>query len=73
MAEVADFIHIFDVESWYSKKQKPDFLGEAVGIDTEAPSVGLHVLLFMSVIQSTYDNFSGHNLPNFNIEFRCSV
>ncbi|PWZ54870.1 putative WD repeat-containing protein C2A9.03 [Zea mays] len=50
MTEPADFIHIFDVESGYSRKQELDFFGEIAGIsfspDTEALFVGVHDRFF---------------------------
>nr|CAB3483366.1 unnamed protein product [Digitaria exilis] len=55
MAEPADFIHIFDVESGYSKKQEIDFFGEVAGIsfspDTEALFVGVHDRAYSSLLQ----------------------
>jgi hypothetical protein len=50
MAEAADFVHIFDVQSDYNKRQELDFFGEISGMsfspDTDA--------LFVSVWDRTY-------------------
>jgi len=55
MTEPADFIHIFDVESGYSRKQELDFFGEIAGIsfspDTEALFVGVHDRVFSCLLQ----------------------
>ncbi|CAL5005511.1 unnamed protein product [Urochloa decumbens] len=55
MAEPADFIHIFDVESGYSRKQELDFFGEIAGIsfspDTEALFIGVHDRAYSSLLQ----------------------
>ncbi|XP_062195378.1 uncharacterized WD repeat-containing protein C2A9.03-like [Phragmites australis] len=55
MAEPADFIHIFDVASGYSRKQELDFFGEIAGIsfspDTEALFVGVHDRTYSSLLQ----------------------
>ncbi|XP_066330904.1 uncharacterized WD repeat-containing protein C2A9.03-like isoform X1 [Miscanthus floridulus] len=55
MTEPADFIHIFDVESGYSRKQELDFFGEIAGIsfspDTEALFVGVHDRVFSCLLE----------------------
>ncbi|XP_047069153.1 uncharacterized WD repeat-containing protein C2A9.03-like [Lolium rigidum] len=55
MAEPADFIHIFDVESGYNRKQELDFFGEIAGMsfspDTEVLFVGVHDANYSSLLQ----------------------
>ncbi|KAM0854181.1 hypothetical protein ACQ4PT_050584 [Festuca glaucescens] len=55
MAEPADFIHIFDVESGYNRKQELDFFGEIAGMlfgpDTEVLVVGVHDPNYSSLLQ----------------------
>ncbi|RLM61946.1 hypothetical protein C2845_PM14G17950 [Panicum miliaceum] len=55
VTEPADFIHIFDVDSGYSRKQELDFFGEIAGIsfspDTEALFVGVHDRAYSSLLQ----------------------
>jgi WD40 repeat protein len=45
MAEAADFVHIFDVQSNYNKRQELDLFGEISGMsfspDTEAFYIGV--------------------------------
>jgi hypothetical protein len=61
MAELADFIHIFDVESGYNKKQELDFFGEITGMsfspDTEALFVGVHDRTYSSLLQYSRRRF----------------
>ncbi|XP_062192929.1 uncharacterized WD repeat-containing protein C2A9.03-like isoform X2 [Phragmites australis] len=61
MAEPADFIHIFDVASGYSRKQELDFFGEIAGIsfspDTEALFVGVHDRTYSSLLQFNQRRF----------------
>jgi WD40 repeat protein len=55
LAEPADFIHIFDVESGYNRKQELDFFGEIAGMsfspDTEVLFVGAHDANYSSLLQ----------------------
>jgi len=61
MAEPADFIHIFDVDSGYSRKQELDFFGEIAGIsfspDTESLFVGVHDRAYSSLLQFSRRRF----------------
>jgi len=61
MAEPADFIHIFDVDSGYSRKQELDFFGEIAGIsfspDTESLFVGVHDRAYSSLLQFNRQRF----------------
>ena len=61
MAEPADFIHIFDVDSGYSSKQELDFFGEIAGIsfspDTESLFVGVHDRAYSSLLQFSRRRF----------------
>jgi WD40 repeat protein len=61
MAEPADFIHIFDVESGYTRKQEVDFFGEIAGIsfspDTESLFVGVHDRANSSLLQFSRRRF----------------
>lgn len=67
MAEPADFIHIFDVESGYSSKQELDFFGEIAGIsfspDTEALFVGVHDRIYSSLLQFNRRRFCSYLDP----------
>ncbi|WVZ92348.1 hypothetical protein U9M48_038421 [Paspalum notatum var. saurae] len=67
MAEPADFIHIFDVESGYSRKQELDFFGEIAGIsfspDTEALFVGVHDRMYSSLLQFNRRRFYSYLDP----------
>lgn len=55
MAEPADFVHVLDVASGYSKRQELDFFGEISGIsfspDTEALFVGIWDRTYGSLLQ----------------------
>ncbi|ONK79284.1 uncharacterized protein A4U43_C01F4810 [Asparagus officinalis] len=57
MAEPADFVHIFDVGSGYTKRQELDFFGEISGMafspDTEALFVGIWDRTYGSLLQYT--------------------
>lgn len=61
MAEPADFIHVFDVQSGYSRKQELDFFGEIAGMsfspDTEVLFVGLHDRNYSSLLQYSRRRF----------------
>ena len=55
MAEPADFVHIFDVQSDYNKRQELDFFGEISGMsfspDTDALFVGVWDRTYASLLQ----------------------
>lgn len=55
MAEPADFVHIFDVQGGYMKRQEIDFFGEISGIsfspDTEALFVGVWDRTYGSLLE----------------------
>jgi len=55
MAEPADFVHVFDVGSGYTKRQELDFFGEISGLsfspDTEALFVGIWDRTYGSLLQ----------------------
>lgn len=55
MAEPADFVHVFDVQSGYNKHQELDFFGEISGVsfspDTEALFVGVWDRTYGSLLQ----------------------
>ncbi|GFP94785.1 uncharacterized WD repeat-containing protein c2a9.03 [Phtheirospermum japonicum] len=55
MAEPADFVHVFDVESGYEKEQEIDFFGEVSGIsfspDTESLFIGVWDRTFGSLLE----------------------
>ncbi|KAL0306183.1 UNVERIFIED_CONTAM: putative WD repeat-containing protein C2A9.03 [Sesamum radiatum] len=55
MAEPADFVHVFDVESGYEKEQEIDFFGEISGIsfspDTESLFVGVWDRTYGSLLE----------------------
>lgn len=55
VAEPADFVHIFDVASGYTKRQELDFFGEISGMsfspDTEALFVGIWDRTYGSLLQ----------------------
>uniref|UniRef100_A0A6V7QXG1 Uncharacterized protein n=1 Tax=Ananas comosus var. bracteatus TaxID=296719 RepID=A0A6V7QXG1_ANACO len=55
MAEPADFVHIFDIGSGYSKRQELDFFGEISGMsfspDTEALFVGVWDRTYGSLLE----------------------
>ncbi|KAM0863451.1 hypothetical protein ACQ4PT_044585 [Festuca glaucescens] len=55
MAEAADFVHIFDVQSDYNKRQELDFFGEISGMsfspDTDALYVGVWDRTYASLLQ----------------------
>ncbi|PKU62477.1 Guanine nucleotide-binding protein subunit beta [Dendrobium catenatum] len=55
IAEPADFVHIFDVGSDYSKRQELDFFGEISGMsfspDTESLFVGIWDRTYGSLLQ----------------------
>ncbi|KAJ8762681.1 hypothetical protein K2173_011161 [Erythroxylum novogranatense] len=62
MAEPADFVHIFDTQSGYTKSQEIDIFGEVAGIsfspDTEA--------VFVGVADRTYGSMLEFNRRHFN-------
>ncbi|KAL6543029.1 hypothetical protein OROHE_010549 [Orobanche hederae] len=55
MAESADFVHVFDVESMYEKEQEIDFFGEISGIsfspDTESLFIGVWDRTYSGLIE----------------------
>ncbi|KAL3821175.1 hypothetical protein ACJIZ3_007080 [Penstemon smallii] len=55
MAEPADFVHIFDVESGYEKEQEIDFFGEISGMsfspDTESLFIGVWDRTYGSLVE----------------------
>ncbi|CAA3020034.1 uncharacterized WD repeat-containing -like [Olea europaea subsp. europaea] len=55
MAEAADFVHVFDVESGYEKEQQMDFFGEISGMsfspDTESLFIGIWDLTYGSLVE----------------------
>ncbi|XP_073312960.1 uncharacterized WD repeat-containing protein C2A9.03-like [Primulina huaijiensis] len=55
MAEPADFVHIFDVDSGYEKEQEIDFFGEISGIsyspDTESLFIGVWDRTYGSLLE----------------------
>ncbi|KZV56326.1 hypothetical protein F511_00323 [Dorcoceras hygrometricum] len=55
MAEPADFVHVFDVDSGYEKEQEVDFFGEISGIsfspDTESLFVGVWDRTYGSLLE----------------------
>ncbi|OAY75061.1 putative WD repeat-containing protein [Ananas comosus] len=55
MAEPADFVHIFDIGSGYSKRQELDFFGEISGMsfspDTEALFIGVWDRTYGSLLE----------------------
>lgn len=55
MAEPADFVHVFDVESGYEKEQEIDFFGEISGIsfspDTESLFIGVWDRTYGSLLE----------------------
>ncbi|KAL2242258.1 uncharacterized WD repeat-containing protein C2A9.03 isoform X1 [Sesamum indicum] len=69
MAEPADFVHIFDTKSDYSKGQEIDLFGEIAGIsfspDTEA--------LFVGVADRTYGSLLEFNRRRYDHYLECIV
>ncbi|KAJ4753174.1 Transducin/WD40 repeat-like superfamily protein [Rhynchospora pubera] len=66
MAEPADFVHVFDVQSGYNKCQELDFFGEISGVsfspDTEALFVGVWDRTYGSLLQyRRVHNFAYHD------------
>ncbi|XP_022855191.1 uncharacterized WD repeat-containing protein C2A9.03-like [Olea europaea var. sylvestris] len=55
MAEPADFVHVFDVESGYEKEQEIDFFGEISGMsfspDTESLFIGVWDRTYSSLLE----------------------
>lgn len=55
MAEPADFVHVFDVNSGYQKEQEVDFFGEISGVsfspDTESLFVGVWDRTYGSLLE----------------------
>lgn len=62
MAEPADFVHIFDIQSGYTKGQEIDMFGEIAGIsfspDTES--------LFVGIADRTYGSLLEFSRKRFN-------
>ncbi|KAK1302372.1 hypothetical protein QJS10_CPB12g01213 [Acorus calamus] len=69
MAEPADFVHIYDTQSGYSKAQEIDLFGEIAGIsfspDTEA--------LFVGVADRTYGGLLEYNRTRHNHYLDCML
>lgn len=55
MAEPADFVHVYDVNSGYEKEQEIDFFGEISGVsfspDTESLFIGVWDRTYGSLLQ----------------------
>lgn len=55
MAEPADFVHVFDVDSGYEKEQEIDFFGEISGMsfspDTESLFIGVWDRTYASLLE----------------------
>ncbi|XP_057975046.1 uncharacterized WD repeat-containing protein C2A9.03 isoform X2 [Malania oleifera] len=69
MAEPADFVHVFDTKSSYTKGQEIDLFGEIAGIsfspDTEA--------LFVGVADRTYGSLLEFNRRHYNYNYLDSI
>ncbi|KAG5555627.1 hypothetical protein RHGRI_006318 [Rhododendron griersonianum] len=55
MAELADFVHVFDAKSGYEKEQEIDFFGEISGMsfspDTESLFIGVCIPIYGSLLE----------------------
>lgn len=74
MAEPADFVHIFDIGSGYSKRQELDFFGEISGMsfspDTEALFVGVWDRTYGSLLE--YSRIRNYTYLD-SLLWRCSI
>ncbi|CAM8979210.1 unnamed protein product [Rhodiola kirilowii] len=67
MAEPADFVHIFDTQSGYTKAQEIDLFGEIAGISFSPDSEAL----FVGVADRTYGSLMEFTRKNHNKYLHC--